>query len=177
VGSVLRALVVGSDSAIGARICEATGAAGTTRRSPPGDRIPFDLIFPEDLPPAAVTYFCGAINGFKTCAADPEMARRVNVQGTVMAARGQVGKGGKVVLLSSCAAETHPDTVYGRLKLEAEQEFLKMGDAASIFRFATVLFAGETAYPNRDYNPIEAGKLVAALTAPFAPGLHRLLNQ
>lgn len=173
---MLKALVVSADSIIGGHICEKLGAAGTTRRTPSLGRIPFNLLSHEPLPFAHVTYFCSGINGFKACAEDPEMAHLVNVEGTVRAAKSQIERGGRVVLLSSCAAETHRLTVYGDLKLETENEFMKFDGAAAIFRFGPVMFPGRNTYPNQKYNPISIERLIEIVTGPFEPGLHKITN-
>jgi hypothetical protein len=83
--------------------------------------------------------------------------------------------GGKLILLSSCAAETHPETVYGALKLEAEKEILRLGGCA--LRFGPVAFAGRDVYPNKQYQPIELSdinRIVLSLCADHRPGLHRI---
>lgn len=167
--------MVGADSAIGSALCKRLGAVGTTRRLPLWGHILFDLCRPAPLPPARITYFCGAITKFRACDENPELAHQINVEGTVRVARDQVDKGGRVVLLSSCAAETHPDTVYGSLKLETEAAFTKLG--GSIFRFGPVMTPGRHCYPCMDYNPITVDELLVHLTAPFTPGIHRILNQ
>jgi len=168
-------LVISADSVIGLAICNALGAVGTTRREPPDGRLPFDLRNQIELPLARFTYFCSGINGFKKCEASPKAARYVNVECTLQHAL-EASYHGWVVLLSSCAAETHPDTVYGRLKLETEHGFLALGKRASIFRFGPVMFPGRKTYPNKEYHPIELEKLVSILTTKFEPGLHRILN-
>jgi dTDP-4-dehydrorhamnose reductase len=163
----MKALIVSADARIGAALCERLGAVGTTRRQVGPDRPYFDLRHLAPLPFADLTYFCSGIVGFARCAADPLTAHEINVVGNVRAAQGQVERGGRVVFLSSCAAETHPDTVYGTLKRETERAFLKFGEAASIFRF------GAVDSPHKEY-PIGLNALIAALTAPFKPGLQRL---
>lgn len=173
-GPVLSALVISADSAIGGAICDKIGAVGTTRRKPTLGRIPFDLKDPINLPLADVSYFCSGINGFKACEADPEMARKVNLEGTVATAQDIVSRGGRVVLLSSCAVETHPETVYGALKRETENGFMQFGDRASIFRFGPVMFPGRVTYPNQHYSPIGVDRLVDLVTNDFSPGLHRI---
>jgi dTDP-4-dehydrorhamnose reductase len=168
-------LVVSGDSKIGAVIAKRLNAAATTRKGTPG-LLHFDLRENLSLPFARTTYFCSGINGFKACADDPQAAFEVNVIGTRRAATGQVRAGCRVVLLSSCAAETHPATVYGSLKLTTEKLFKAFGEQAAIFRFGPVKFEGRATYANGDYQPIEIGDLVDVLTAPFRPGLHRILN-
>jgi nucleoside-diphosphate-sugar epimerase len=178
VGAILiEHLVVSADSVIGAALAEKLNAASTTRRYPPNGKWFYDLRYPDGttIPPAGITYFCSGINGFKACEEDPD-AWKINVIGTVRAAERQVINGGKVVLLSSCASETHPDTLYGGYKLATEAGFRKFGEAASIFRFGPVKFPGRNTYPNGDYQPIEVDALIGRLTAPFSPGLHRVLS-
>ena len=168
-------LVVSRDSQIGAQIIKRLNGVGTTRRDH-GDKLYFDLRGHAPLPPAKLTFFCSGINGFKQCAADPMAAYNVNVEGTVRAANWQVEQGGRVVLLSSCAAETHPYTVYGAYKLQTEKGFLEFGDRASIFRFGPVKFPGRVVYSNHDYHPIEVDDLITAVTHQFMPGLHAVYN-
>lgn len=172
---MLKNLVISADSVIGGAICNAIGAVGTTRRSPTLGRVPFDLTSENWLPDAVRVYFCSGINGFKECERDPERARFVNVECTVKHAKRIVSDGCEVVLLSSCAAETHPDSVYGSLKRETEDALLKL-EGVSIFRFGPVMFEGRNTYANKDYHPISLERLIDTVTGPFVPGLHRVLN-
>src|SRR5882762_7639374 len=140
---MLDALIVGGDSQIGKALImrlmrDEREVLATTRKWP--DRcgthlIPFDLRWPTYLPRARFTFFCTGINGFKPCEADPEEARRINVTLLTAAARQVIGFGARtrLVFLSSSAAETHPDTVYGTCKQDAEKVFLELGGAC--FRF------------------------------------------
>jgi dTDP-4-dehydrorhamnose reductase len=169
-------LVVSGDSRIGAVIATRLNAAATTRKGTPG-LLHFDLRqWHPFLPLAKTTYFCAGINGFKACATDPVAAFEVNVEGIRRAAMPQVARGHRVILLSSCAAETHPGTVYGSLKLTAEKIFKGFGEQASIFRFGPVELAGRETYPDGEYQPINVADLVDRITGPFQPGLHRILN-
>jgi dTDP-4-dehydrorhamnose reductase len=174
---VIDHLVVGGDSAIGAVLAERLNAISTTRRNPANGKLFFDLRDPLwwPLPEAGVTYFCAGINGFKACETNPD-AWSINVVGTVQAAARQVENGGKVVFLSSAAAETHPDTIYGGFKLATEIGFRKLGGASSIFRFGAVMRPDRVTYPNGEYQPIDVEDLVDELTGPFVAGLHRLLS-
>ncbi len=140
--------------------------------------MPFDLRFDTWLPAAAVTYFATGINGFKPCAADPEEARRINVTLLCRAADRVAVHMGRLVYLSSSAAETHPDTVYGRCKLDAEAHFLRLG--AACYRFGPVAFPGRNVYPNDTYSPINLDTLTDILGRVFyfwEPGLHRITNR
>jgi nucleoside-diphosphate-sugar epimerase len=182
---MLDALIVGGDSQIGkaliARLMDDhRTVVATTRKYPPAagrNVIPFDLRWPTYLPRADVTFFCTGINGFKPCEADPEEARRINVTLLTAAARRVADMGSKLVFLSSSAAETHPDTVYGTCKRDAEKVFLELGGAC--FRFGPVAFPGRHVYPNEVYSPINLSTLTDLLAGVkrFEPGLHSIYNR
>ncbi len=179
----LDALVISGDSKVGSALMTELRGRGllvmaTTRRSPAtGDLIPFDLKCPSYLPQAKVTYFCSGITGFKACLEEPEVAAQVNLLGHYQTAELQAGH---LVLLSSCAAETHPDTVYGTLKKATEVFFGCFGDRSAMYRFGPVAFPGRNVYPNKEYNPISMPaliKILADATDAWQPGLHRVLNE
>lgn len=181
---MIDAVVVGADSHIGSALfCSLSGkcnVVGTSRRFNSNFHR-FELLYEgRKLPPAAVTYFCAAITGFKICDADPEFARTVNVHRTVESAASQVERGGRVVYMSSAAAETHLDRTYGQLKLEVERGFLKFGDSAAIVRCGPVNGLGRFTYPDGPYHPIDLAHLVkylGDLMTDWQPGIHRLLNE
>lgn len=157
----MKALVIGSDGMIGRRLTPALRSAGwrahgTTRRSADGgDLLRLDLADPQcvavRLPPADVAFFCAAITRFSACDSDPTLARQVNVFSPVALAERLVAAGTRVILLSSIAVydgkeprvpaerPVNPNSLYGRLKAEAEQAFLAFGSAASIVRLTKVL--------------------------------------
>jgi len=183
---MLDALIVGGDSQIGKALIarlkqDGRRVAATTRRWPfSGWRlIPFDLRWRWSyLPRAQITFFCTGINGFKPCEADPEKARRINVTLLTAAARRVAAKGHLIVFLSSSAAETHPDTVYGTCKRDAEKVFLELGGAC--FRFGPVAFPGRNVYPNEVYSPINLSTLTDLLAGCFVrwkPGLRCIYNR
>lgn len=184
---MLDALIVGGDSQIGKALIaklkqNGQQVAATTRKWPPPepaeDIIPFDLRWPTFLPRARVTFFCTGINGFKPCEADPAEARRINVTLLTAAARRVHDMSSKLVFLSSAAAETHPDTVYGTCKRDAEKIFLDLGGAC--YRFGPVAFPGRHVYPNEVYSPINLStltELLAGHEALWDPGLHRIYNR
>lgn len=189
---MLDALIVSGDSQIHKALIarlrqDGRQVVATTRKYPPQssrleswrleDRIPFDLRWPTFLPRARLTFFCTGINGFKPCEADPEEARRINVTLLTAAAR-QVATSSRIVFLSSSAAETHPDTIYGKCKLDAEKIFLELGGAC--FRFGPVAFPGRNVYPNEVYSPINLSTLTNLLAGCFErwePGLHCVYNR
>jgi dTDP-4-dehydrorhamnose reductase len=195
---MLDALIVGGDSQIGKALIVRLSKEGktvvtTTRKWPPPvpdaympkdmwlaaeDLIPFDLRYQTYLPKAGITFFCTGINGFKPCEADPEEARRINVTLLTATARRIAAMGSRVVFLSSSAAETHPDTVYGTCKRDAEKVFLELGGAC--FRFGPVAFPGRNVYPNEVYSPINLSTLTDLLAGCFKrwePGLHCIYNR
>ena len=157
----MKALVIGSDSLIGRRLTPALRSAGwqahgTTRRSADGgDLLRLDLADPQcvavRLPPVDVAFFCAAVTRFSDCDADPTLARQVNVLSPVALADRLVAAGTRAILLSSIAVyggeeprvpaerPVNPNSLYGRLKAEAEQAFLAFGSAASIVRLTKVL--------------------------------------
>jgi len=182
VGKLLKNLIVSGDSKIGGALQKRLDAAATTRRREDDptrnpDLIYFDLRSSASLPEAQTTYFCSGINGFMACEQNANEAHTINVKGTVQAASFQVQHGGRVILLSSCAAETHKGTIYGDFKFLTEQRFIsEFGDHASVFRFGPVKFPGRNTYPNGIYQPIEIEDLIDVLTSPFVPGLHRIIS-
>ena len=182
------ALIVGGDSQIGkalfARLLRnGKETVATTRKwpNPAGilpNMLPFDLRWHTWLPAAEVTYFCTGINGFKPCEADPVEAHRINVTLLCDTAGRIAAYGGRVVFLSSSAAETHPDTVYGKCKLAAEEFFVALGGAC--YRFGPVAFPGRNVYPNAVYSPMNLSTLTDILAGCFVkwePGIHSLYNR
>ena len=182
------ALIVGGDSQIGKALIarlhrDGREVVATTRKWPNTEgplyyMLPFDLRWSTWLPAAQVTYFCTGINGFKPCEADPVEAYRINVSLLCNAMHRVARYGGRLVFLSSSAAETHPDTVYGRCKLEAEEAFLEVGGAC--YRFGPVAFPGRNVYPNAVYSPMNLSTLTDILAGCFVkwePGVHSLYNR
>ena len=103
------------------------------------------------LPDADIAFFCAAMARFADCRAAPALAHRVNVSSPSALARRLVGQGTRVVLISTTAVYDGraarvpsrtppvPVTDYGRLKVEAEAQFLALGEAASIVRLTKIL--------------------------------------
>jgi dTDP-4-dehydrorhamnose reductase len=180
---MLDALVISGDSQIGkaltARLREdGREVMATTRKFPSGEFVWFDLRRPRVLPLAHVAFFCTGVNGFKPCEDNPEEARRINVTLLTAAARQVAAMGTKVVFLSSGAAETHPDTVYGMCKIDAEKVFCELGGAC--YRLGPVAFPGRKVWANEVYSPINLSTLTALLAGCFErwePGVHSIYNQ
>jgi dTDP-4-dehydrorhamnose reductase len=158
----MKAIVVGADGGIGRALINTLRQRGdivwgTSRRSDAttNDLLPLDLADRAasaiSLPVADVAFFCAAITSFAECRRDPVLARAVNVANPSALARRLAAAGMHVVLLSTSAVfdwrvplvpasrPTCAVSVYGKLKAEAEAEFLDIGRAASVVRFAKVL--------------------------------------
>jgi nucleoside-diphosphate-sugar epimerase len=183
---MLDALIVGGDSQIGKALIarlkqDDWKVVATTRKYPPlveEDIIPFDLRWPTFLPRVRIAFFCTGINGFKPCDANPQEARLINVTLLTAAARKVAAHGARVVFLSSSASETHPDTVYGKCKRDAEKVFLELG--GTCFRFGPVAFPGRHVYPNEVYSPINLPTLtdlLAGCLERWEPGLYSIYNR
>lgn len=198
----MKAIVIGVDSRIGRALSEALSArgdsvCGTSRRRDAVDKghLPLDLADPDaggaSLPFADVAFFCAAMDRFAECRNNPLLARRVNVLSPVALAQRLSSQGTRVVLVSTGAVYDGsiprvpagrppcPSTEYGRLKAEAEAQFLLLGTTASVVRLTKVLapnhpLMGEwinalakgatiTAFSDLGLAPIPLAESVAAL--------------
>jgi dTDP-4-dehydrorhamnose reductase len=152
-------LVVGADGTIAAAVAARLEAAGTrvvrtSRRGTVGS-IPLDLaaIPASWTPPAgiAAVVLAAAITATDICRDRPDEARRVNVEGTLALGRRLAAAGVRVVFLStnmvfdgsvpftSATAARCPRTAYGRMKAEAEEGLLALGDGTTIVRLTKVV--------------------------------------
>jgi dTDP-4-dehydrorhamnose reductase len=157
----LRILIVGSDGTIGAALSLALRAKGhavigTTRRQAnaklPG-AIFLDLSADGSvsLPDVDVAVICAALARFEDCRKHPELAQRVNVDRPIEIAGQVLGRGGRVLLLSTSAVfdcltphrlaedPRAPRSAYGRLKAETESRLLEVGRGASVLRLTKVV--------------------------------------
>lgn len=158
----MKAIVVGADGFLGSALAAALTARGDevygTSRRPDATARGFhhlDLADPRagdaELPSADVAFFCAAMVRFADCQANPILAHRINVLTPAVLARRLAGAGTRTILLSTSAVYNgrtarvpateppHPATDYGRLKAEAEAEFLGLGRVASVLRLTKVL--------------------------------------
>ena len=184
---MLDALVVGANSFIGRHLLERLEAdgkcvMGTSRwanAENKGRWIYCDLMTPALLPDARYTFLLAAVTGFKACADDPWTAEQVNVNGTVLIAQRQIDLGGRVMFVSSSAVEHEQVSLYGQLKLKAEEEILEYPGAA-VIRFGPIKKPGRMTYPDKAYQPLEIEEAVDALVnlmgEGWLPGLHRYLR-
>lgn len=197
----MRALVVGVDGKIGQALTSALDARGiawhgTSRRPGNSSQVRFlDLEQPIDLGDLGdvdVAYLCAALTGQVRCSADPQRARRINVDAPLAIGRILRRHGARTVLLSSNAVfdgsrswrtedePVSPETEYGRTKAEAERGLLDLGnttvlrltkvlsdDNALIKGWIRSLVTGETIKPFHDARiaPIGLGEVVDALVA------------
>ncbi len=124
------------------------------------ERVAFDLRSAQSLEqaldaarPASVVH-AAAVADPDLCERDPELARRVNVEGTAALARACARRGVALVALStdyvfdgSRAFQGEDDaprplSVYGRTKLEAEEAVLASGSRAAVARVPLVTGRG-----------------------------------
>lgn len=189
-------LIVGGDSLIGGALAADFKSAGrefvaTTRR--PGGRCQLDLSAPPDswqVPQCDAAVFCAAMTKLADCEREPELARRVNVEGTAALAARLHEMGAYVLLLStnlvfdgeqgfSMASEPlSPATVYGRLKAEAEAAVAGMTDGrAGVLRLTKVFGRGDRRL-NGWAEAMKSGRSVEAFSGvPLAPvGLAAVVN-
>lgn len=152
-------LVVGADGLLGAAIAEAVERDGreVVRGSRRGHAATasLDLTIDAESWPipsgVATTHLCAAITSIAECRDRPDAARLVNVEGTAALARRLVAAGSRIVFPSTNmvfdgsepfvrhGAVPNPRTVYGRLKVEAEQRMLELGDGVCVVRLTKVL--------------------------------------
>lgn len=152
-------LVVGSDGLLGGGLEERLARAGrrvlrTTRHGGDG-AIGLDLAADPgtwSIPDGpVVACLCAAVTSMDRCRERPDMARAVNVTGTLELARRIVARGGRVVFPSTnmvfdggtpfqrADAAPSPRSAYGRLKAEAEAALLALGGPTCIVRLTKVL--------------------------------------
>lgn len=158
--SVAKALVVGVDSQIGRTLSthlrsQGWQVYGTSRRDTRAEQVVFlDLATVREyaeLPDTDVAFLCVAETRLARCRAAPETTARVNTEGPVTLARALVRRGAFVVFLSTLAVfdgytdyhradeVPNPRSVYGRQKLQAEQELAALGERLAIVRLTKVL--------------------------------------
>jgi len=97
-----------------------------------------------------VTYFCAGVSRYQTCRENPDASRRVNVVNTLKIATRLVEAGTFLIYLSTNAVfdgnapyrrtsdPVAPKTEYGRQKVEAECQLLKLGRLVSVLRLTKV---------------------------------------
>jgi len=139
---VTSVLIVGGDSLIGSILARTLATAGhdivvTSRRcSGPGNAVHLDLTAPD---PAVTNGFdtvvlCAAITARRDCEADPDLARKTNVDAPVVLAKPVLERGGQLVFMSTSIvlggdkpylphdAPYAPFDHYSRHKAEAERQ-------------------------------------------------------
>jgi dTDP-4-dehydrorhamnose reductase len=187
-----KVIVIGGDSTIGRGLVRALTQRGdvvystTRRRAQTGDRRPWiDLAYAavsaEGLPGADVAFFAAAVNGFAAARANPVLAQRVNVIASAAIAKQLVERGTRVVFLSSTAVfdfgeplvpadrPASSKTIYGQIKAEAEAEFLKLGQSASVVRLTKVVTDDMPVFTNWVDGLSHAQHVVAFSDLHFAP--------
>jgi dTDP-4-dehydrorhamnose reductase len=176
----MRIVIVGADGMIGNPLhasLERTGhtVLGTTRRVDEADagRIFLDLSTSTrpSIPPADVAIFCAAMSRFADCRKFPERARQVNVTTPLAIAKDFVGRGGRVVMLSSSVVfdcqtphikaerAPAPRNAYGRMKAEVEAGIGALG--GSIVRLTKIITARSGILADW-FGALERGEIVRA---------------
>jgi dTDP-4-dehydrorhamnose reductase len=156
----LRSLIIGVDGSFGAGLSASLlerghAVIGTTRRrenAAAQGSLFLDLAHPSpELPAVDVAVICAAMARFEDCRRNPELAHRINVAAPLEIARRLTQAGARVILLSTAAvfdcrtpqldeaAPASPQSVYGRLKSEAETALLALGPQVSVLRLTKVL--------------------------------------
>ncbi len=154
-----RVLVVGADGLLGSAVASRLEADGcrvirTSRRGAPG-AIPLDLAsLPAAwAPPPGITaaVLCAAITSTDECRSRPEDCRHVNVDATCELGRRLAAAGARIVFLSTnlvfdgsvaftpATATRCPRTAYGRMKAEAEERLLAIGEGTTVVRLTKVI--------------------------------------
>ncbi|MFI5347899.1 MAG: SDR family oxidoreductase [Elusimicrobiota bacterium] len=180
-------LLTGATGFLGRRL--ALGMAGPWRvvgasRTASGPDSTFlDLTAPDSIRrafdairPAAVVH-SGAIAGPDACEQDPEMARRVNEDATRVLAELCGRAGSKLILISTDLVfdgekgryveddPPHPISVYGRVKLAAEEAALARAPGAAVVRIAAAygrLLGGRPCFVDELLASLSRGEPVAA---------------
>jgi dTDP-4-dehydrorhamnose reductase len=156
-----RFCVVGADSAIGAALLTrlADGGApavGSTRRhisNSSANLFPLDLLDTEHcaLPPCDVLVIAAAMTRLADCRAQPAAAYRANVVAPARLAKLAAASGAFVVFLSTSQVfdgakpvakvsdRPTPQSVYGRLKAEAEACMTELGEQAAVVRLGKTI--------------------------------------
>jgi dTDP-4-dehydrorhamnose reductase len=182
-------LVIGADGTIGSAVSARLEAAGvrvirTSRRGTAGS-LPLDLAtLPGSwTPPAGVAsaILCAAISDTARCCAQPKAARIVNVDAPITLARVLTKSGHRVVFLSSnmvfdgtiprtpADSPRCPRTEYGRMKAEAEEALLTLGDLVTVIRLTKVIHDGMPLLANWRAALAQGEPILPFLDYPLAP--------
>jgi dTDP-4-dehydrorhamnose reductase len=164
---VTRVLVTGASGLLGGRLATLLAkdhtVVATVHHAPAPDgltTVPFDLASPETVPrafeaarPEAVVH-AAALADADACERDPERAAALNVQATAALAEACARRGARFILLSTDLVfdgsrgglredePAQPLLGYGRSKLEAEEETLRVCPGSAVVRVALVCGRG-----------------------------------
>lgn len=152
-------LVVGAEGLIGSAVASRLEADGcpvmrTSRRGAPGTS-PLDLaaLPARWSPPSGVVaaVLCAAVTSTDECRSRPDACRRVNVEAPCELGRRLAAAGIRIVFLSTnmvfdggtpftpATAARCPRTAYGRMKAEAEERLLALGNGTTVVRLTKVI--------------------------------------
>lgn len=183
-------LVIGADSGIGRFLFAAlkaggTNVLGTSRRDGAQDHLRLDLA--DDLSswplPGKVdaAFICAAMTSTESCRRTPHLARRINVDNTVLLANRLAEAGAFVVFPSTnlvfdgeralrpAADPPCPHTEYGRLKADAEKRILALGKSAAVVRLTKVLPPDMELFSDWKRSLLSETPITPYADMPFAP--------
>jgi dTDP-4-dehydrorhamnose reductase len=182
-------LLTGATGFLGRRLAPGLAASwrviGASRTASGPDTARLDLADPDsirrafdEVRPAAVVH-SGAIAGPDACELDPDMARRVNADATRVLAELCGGARAKLILISTDLVfdgekgryveddAPRPLSVYGRVKLAAEEAALGLAPGASVVRIAAAygrLLGGRPCFVDELLGKLSLGEPVSAFT-------------
>ena len=182
-------LLTGSTGFLGLRLAPALAGpwrvAGASRTASGPGSVAMDLADPASIErafaavrPAAVVH-CGAIASPDACERDPEMARRVNAEGTKVLAGLCGAAGARLIVISTDLVfdgekgrydeddAPNPLSVYGRVKLDAEEAALARAPGAAVVRICAAygrLLGGRPCFTDEILAAVSRGQAISAFT-------------
>jgi dTDP-4-dehydrorhamnose reductase len=152
-------LIVGADSKIGEAVAERLESSGfpvirtSRRRHPNAVRLDIASIPARWSPPPDIStaVICAAITSTDECRSRPNECRRVNVEATCDLGRRLAAASARIVFISTnmvfdgstpftpATAGRCPQTAYGRMKAEAEERLLSLGEGTTVVRLTKVI--------------------------------------
>lgn len=186
----MKFLIVGASGFIGSHLLRAANAAGyevlgTCARTNHAELLPFDLRsdrIDSCLPAGFLdedchVVICSATSRIDRCFQEPEISRRVNVEGTMQLIDDVADRAASVVFLSTSHAfngetggyteddPTSPITEYGRQKVEVEDDLLADVSNSLVLRLDKVVGdrPGERHLFNEWWEAIQAGRPIRCI--------------
>lgn len=180
-------LLTGATGFLGLRLAPGLAGpwrvVGASRTASGPDSAALDLADPDSIKrafdavrPAAVVH-CGAIASPDACERDPDMARRVNAEGTKVLADLCGRAGARLIAISTDLVfdgekgrydeddAPNPLSTYGRVKLEAEEAALSRAPGAAVVRICAAygrLLGGRPCFTDELLASLSRGEPVSA---------------